>query len=60
MLVEVKIDAGSLKLLDRVEQVNERTAEPVNRPDSYNVKPSLLGLAQQRIQPWPGVAPWRR
>ncbi|HEV2697940.1 MAG TPA: hypothetical protein VGU90_08100, partial [Terriglobales bacterium] len=43
MLVELKIDAGSLKLLDRVEQVNERTTEPVNRPGHHNIELAPLG-----------------
>jgi hypothetical protein len=35
LLVEVKINAGGLKLLDRVEQVNERTSGT-----SFTTKPA--------------------
>jgi hypothetical protein len=48
LLVEVKINTGSLKLLDRVEQVNERAPEPINRPGHHNVEFAPLGIIEHR------------
>jgi hypothetical protein len=46
----VKINAGGLKLLDRVEQVNERTAEPINRPGHHNVEFAPLSIMEHHVK----------
>jgi hypothetical protein len=56
LLVEVKIDVGSLKLLDRVEQVNERTAEPINRPGHHNIEFASLGITEHQVKARTAIA----
>jgi hypothetical protein len=56
LLVEVQINAGGPKLLDRVEQVNERTAEPINRPGHHNIEFASLGITEHQVKARTAIA----
>src|SRR5277367_6362903 len=43
-------------MLDRREQVDQRTPKAVDRPHHHNIEPPLAGIAQHLIDPWSFLA----
>jgi hypothetical protein len=53
LLIQVEINADSLKMLNRAEQIDQRAAEPINGPRHDDVEPAPAGIFEQRIEAGP-------
>ena len=49
-LVEVEIDADGLVVLDRAQQIDERSPELVNAPGHHHVEPAPAGVLKHRVE----------
>jgi hypothetical protein len=59
LLIEVQVDAIMLERLDGAEQVDQRTAQPVDSPGHHDVKSTPLGILEQLVKAGPGLAALR-
>jgi len=55
-LVEVEINVASLQALNRLKQINERAAQPIDGPSHHHIEPPTLRLRKQGVEPWPILA----
>ena len=53
MLVEVQINAARFERLDGAKQVNQRAAEPINRPGHDHIEPPPLDVLEHFIKARP-------
>src|SRR5262245_14423007 len=56
LLIEVEVNADGLQVLDRVEEVDQRTAEPIDRPGHHHVELPAQRILKHAVEPWPLVA----
>jgi cytidyltransferase-like protein len=59
LLLQYQRHTDRLQLAQRVQQVQQRTAEAIQRPGEYHVEPPSRGILQQRIQARSLFAPFR-
>jgi hypothetical protein len=57
LLVEVQIDVAGLERLSGAEQIDQRSAEPIDRPCHNNVKAAPLGVPEHFVQAGPHRGP---
>src|SRR4029077_10084899 len=57
LLIQIQIYAACLEVLDRVEQVDEGTAQAVNRPCHDDIELPPTGVLEHRIEARPSVSP---
>ena len=53
LLIEVQINTAGLQALDRMQQIHEAAAQPVDRPSHHHVEPSPLRPLQHLVEPRP-------
>ena len=50
LLIQVKVDADRLKVLDRAKQINERASKPVDGPRHHDIEVPPTGVFQHPIK----------
>src|SRR6516164_5513517 len=55
LLIEVQIDAAGLQRLDRAQQIDQRAAQPVDRPGHDHVKLAPLRIIEHLVEAWTPV-----